>query len=60
MGRTSATGSFCPRTQDQVGLIEGPNVFICEECVGLCTEILKAEADDPNVKQATTFTDHLS
>ena len=37
--------SFCSRTQDQVNrLIAGPDgVFICDECVDLCKEILKEE-----------------
>ncbi len=33
--------SFCGKTQDQVQrLIAGPDVFICDECVALCNEIL--------------------
>ncbi len=36
--------SFCGKTQDQVRrLIAGPNVFICNECVMLCHDII---ADD--------------
>lgn len=33
--------SFCGRTQDEVKkLIAGPGVFICDQCVALCSEIV--------------------
>lgn len=33
--------SFCGKTQNQVErLIEGPGVYICDECVSLCADIL--------------------
>lgn len=36
--------SFCGKTQDQVKkLIAGPEVYICDECVELCNEILDEE-----------------
>lgn len=36
--------SFCGKSQDQVKkLIAGPNVYICDECVELCNEILDEE-----------------
>lgn len=36
--------SFCNKTQNEVSkLIAGPNVYICEECVDLCVDILKQE-----------------
>ena len=36
--------SFCGKTQDQVKkLIAGPNVYICDECVALCNEIIAEE-----------------
>ncbi len=40
--------SFCGKTQDQVKkLIAGSNnVFICDECIDLCAEILEEEFDD--------------
>ncbi len=40
--------SFCGKTQDQVRkLIAGTNnVFICDECIDLCAEILDEEMDD--------------
>ncbi len=39
--------SFCGKTQDEVmRLIAGPNVFICNECVDLCNDIISSEYDD--------------
>lgn len=36
--------SFCGRAQAEVKkLIAGPTVFICDECVGLCNEIIAGE-----------------
>lgn len=36
--------SFCGKPQDQVRrLIAGPNVYICNECIELCTEIIEEE-----------------
>ncbi|MBV1758457.1 MAG: ATP-dependent Clp protease ATP-binding subunit ClpX [Dethiosulfatibacter sp.] len=38
--------SFCGKNQDQVKrLIAGPNVYICNECVELCKEIIDEEID---------------
>ena len=38
--------SFCGKSQEQVRkLIAGPNVYICDECVGLCTDIVEEEYD---------------
>lgn len=39
--------SFCHKTQDQVRkLIAGPNVYICDECIELCSEIIEEEFQD--------------
>jgi ATP-dependent Clp protease ATP-binding subunit ClpX len=39
--------SFCGKNQDQVRrLIAGPNVYICDECVELCDEIIQEETED--------------
>ena len=41
------TCSFCGKGQDQVGrLIAGPGVYICNECVELCNDILQDEVLD--------------
>lgn len=44
--------SFCGKNQDQVRkLIAGPGVYICDECIELCNEIIEDElsrsSDDP-------------
>jgi ATP-dependent Clp protease ATP-binding subunit ClpX len=41
--------SFCNKTQDQVRkLIAGPGVYICDECIEICSEIIDEEFDgDP-------------
>src|SRR5574344_1344982 len=44
--------SFCGKTQDQVKkLIAGPEVYICDECVELCNEILDEEFFDQKDKE---------
>ena len=46
--------SFCGKSQDQVRkLIAGPGVYICDECIDLCNEILDEELLD---NQANTNT----
>ena len=48
---TAATGSdtgmvcsFCLKPASEVGtMVAGPGVFICDECVGLCGEIIAAK-----------------
>lgn len=38
------TCSFCGKTQDKVKrIIAGPNVFICDECIHLCMDIIEEE-----------------
>ena len=45
--------SFCGRGQDEVRkLIAGPTVFICDECVGLCNEIIADELFIEEKRQA--------
>ena len=44
MARDSIRCSFCGKRQEQVGrIIAGPNVYICNECVELCSSILRDE-----------------
>ena len=45
--------SFCNKTQDQVKkLIAGPaGVYICDECVEICSDIIAEEFDDENEEQ---------
>ena len=43
--------SFCGKSQDQVRkLIAGPGVYICDECIDLCNEILDEELLDNQTK----------
>jgi len=42
--------SFCGKGQDEVHkLIAGPTVYICDECVGLCMQILGYEGRLPEL-----------
>ncbi|HZK55973.1 MAG TPA: ATP-dependent Clp protease ATP-binding subunit ClpX [Desulfosporosinus sp.] len=39
--------SFCGKTQEQVKkLVAGPGVYICDECIELCNEIVEEELTD--------------
>ena len=39
--------SFCGKSQDQVKkLVAGPGVYICDECIELCNEIIEEELND--------------
>jgi ATP-dependent Clp protease ATP-binding subunit ClpX len=41
--------SFCGKTQKQVKkLIAGPGVYICDECIDLCNEIIVEELTEAN------------
>lgn len=45
--------SFCGKSQDQVRkLVAGPGVYICDECIELCTEIVEEEL---GTEEATEF-----
>ena len=45
--------SFCGKSQHEVKkLIAGPNVFICDECISLCTDIITEEHQENAVKEA--------
>ena len=60
--------SFCNRSQEEVRkLIAGPSVYICDECIELCNEIIREEVDTdvvaptsskvPKPKEIKTFLD---
>ena len=61
MSRASDTGeqllcSFCGKTQRQVRkLIAGPGVYICDECIDLCTEIIEEELKAPTSLEGRTL-----
>ena len=39
--------SFCGKSQNEVRkLIAGPSVFICDECVDLCNDIIREEIQE--------------
>jgi ATP-dependent Clp protease ATP-binding subunit ClpX len=52
--RLDPTCSFCRKaSSDVASMIAGPGVYICDECVGLCNEILAQKdkfARDPGIK----------
>ena len=38
--------SFCGKSQKEVKkLIAGPTVYICDECIGLCNDIIAEEIE---------------
>lgn len=42
--------SFCGKSQHEVRkLIAGPSVFVCDECVELCNDIIREEIQDKSV-----------
>lgn len=44
--------SFCGKSQDQVRrLIAGPNVYICDECIELCSEIIEEEFEEATLEE---------
>ena len=43
----SCVCSFCGKSQEEVGkLIAGPNVYICDECIALCNEIITDSSEE--------------
>ncbi len=44
--------SFCNKSQDQVRkLIAGPDVFICDECIQICAEIIDEEFEEVQTEE---------
>jgi ATP-dependent Clp protease ATP-binding subunit ClpX len=67
-GRQTLVCSFCNRSQEEVRkLIAGPSVYICDECIDLCNDIIAEEVDTespsptqsklPKPKDIRTFLD---
>ncbi len=47
--------SFCGKSQHEVRkLIAGPSVFICDECVSLCNDIIRDETQGDDSKSSTS------
>jgi len=45
--------SFCGKNQNEVRrLIAGPSVYICDECVDLCNDIITEESQAPDEQEA--------
>ena len=45
--------TFCGKSQHEVKkLIAGPSVFICDECIDLCNEIIRDEVPDNSAREA--------
>jgi ATP-dependent Clp protease ATP-binding subunit ClpX len=50
--------SFCGKSQHEVShLIAGPTVFICDECVDLCADIIAIRRNDESSAPAGNQTD---
>lgn len=51
--------SFCGKSQKQVQqLIAGPQIYICDECVGLCNEIIEERLAEGAEHETTEFALH--
>src|SRR6059036_1003184 len=47
--------SFCGKSQDEVRkLIAGPTVYICDECIDLCNDIIAEECDQEEGLSSTS------
>ncbi len=52
-GKNTLYCSFCGKSQHEVRkLIAGPTVFICDECVELCMDIIREETKSAGLKSA--------
>ncbi len=46
--------SFCGKSQEEVRkIVAGPGVYICNECIDLCKEIIDEEFQDEAVREFT-------
>lgn len=51
--------SFCGKSQKQVQqLIAGPQIYICDECVALCNEIIEERVAETQTSDSSDFTLH--
>ena len=45
-GKSNLSCSFCGKSEREVRkLIAGPSVYICDECIGLCNDIIADELE---------------
>lgn len=53
--KTGLSCSFCNRTQEEVRkLIAGPAVYICDECIELCNDIITEDSEIDNTSVSST------
>lgn len=56
--KRSVTCSFCGKPQELVGrIIQGAGAYICDECVALCSDILKGNPDPDGDTDGDFFAD---
>ena len=54
-GHSSLVCSFCGKSQEEVRkLIAGPEVYICDECIDLCNDIIMEEVEDEHTSTGST------
>src|SRR5580704_5489308 len=52
--------SFCGKSQHEVRkLIAGPSVYVCDECVALCNDIINEEARDDKTSSTSDMLPRL-
>jgi hypothetical protein len=52
--------SFCGKSQHEVAkLVAGPNVFICDECVGICETVIEMPVEDNAVPERRDAADPM-
>ena len=48
--------SFCGKSQHEVRkLIAGPSVYVCDECVELCNDIIREEMEEESTTAITRW-----
>ena len=53
-GKSTLYCSFCGKSQHEVRkLIAGPSVFVCDECVDLCNDIIREEIQEKDSDSGT-------
>src|SRR4030066_2080005 len=51
--KNTLSRSFCGKSQHEVRkLIAGPSVFICDECVELCNDIIREEIQQADTQKS--------
>lgn len=56
MNNIDITCSFCGKSHDEVNkIIAGPGVYICDECIQMCSEIIENEQSDEMCEEFKTL-----